>query len=77
MEAFSVETNSKVHYKSSDLLEIMKGYQDGKVELQIIVSFNKPEEAVSSYKERWQIETAFYDKHIIMQSWRQSHIDIQ
>ena len=59
MEAFSVETNSKVHYKSSDLLEIMKGYQDGKVELQIIVSFNKPEEAVSSYKERWQIETAF------------------
>ena len=26
MEAFSVETNFKVHYKSSDLLEIMKGY---------------------------------------------------
>jgi len=33
--------------------------QDGKVELQIIVSFNRPEEAASSYKERWQIETAF------------------
>ena len=27
--------------------------------LEIIVSFNKPEEAVSSYKECWQIETAF------------------
>ena len=26
---------------------------------EIIISFNKPEEAISSYKERWQIETAF------------------
>ena len=26
VEAFPVETNSKVQYKSSDLLEIMKGY---------------------------------------------------
>jgi hypothetical protein len=29
-------------------------------ELQIIASFNKPDEANSYYKERWQIETAFY-----------------
>ena len=28
-------------------------------ELQIIVSFNKPDEAQSVYKERWQIETVF------------------
>lgn len=28
-------------------------------ELQIIVSFNKPDDAQSLYKERWQIETAF------------------
>lgn len=28
-------------------------------ELQIIVSFNKPEQAQSIYKDRWQIETAF------------------
>ena len=28
-------------------------------ELQIIVSFNKPDQAQSLYKERWQIETAF------------------
>jgi hypothetical protein len=28
-------------------------------ELQIIVSFNKPDEAQTVYKERWQIETAF------------------
>jgi len=27
--------------------------------LQIIVSFNKPKQAQSVYKERWQIETAF------------------
>jgi hypothetical protein len=33
--------------------------QQGKPELQIIVSFNKPQEAISSYKKRWQIETAF------------------
>jgi hypothetical protein len=29
------------------------------------------------YRERWQIELFFYEKHIIMQSWRQSPIDIQ
>ena len=29
------------------------------------------------YHNRWQIELFFYDKHIIMQSWRQSPIDIQ
>lgn len=33
--------------------------QDGKMELQIIVSFNKLQEAIASYKESWQIETAF------------------
>ena len=31
----------------------------GVAEFQIIVSFNKPEEAQELYKERWQIETAF------------------
>jgi transposase len=31
----------------------------GVPELQIIVSFNKPDEAQSLYKERWQVETAF------------------
>jgi transposase len=40
----------------------------GKPELQILVSFCNPEKALETYKERWQIETAFYDKHIIMQS---------
>ena len=29
------------------------------------------------YHNRWQIELFFYDKHIIMQSRRQSHIDFQ
>lgn len=31
----------------------------GKPELQIIASFNRPENALSIYKERWQIESAF------------------
>ena len=33
--------------------------RDGKPELQILLSFNKPEEAVETYKMRWQIETCF------------------
>jgi len=33
--------------------------KNGKPELQIIISFNKPEDAQKYYKERWQIETAF------------------
>ena len=33
--------------------------KEGKPELQIIISFRKPEKAKQIYKERWQIETAF------------------
>lgn len=33
--------------------------KEGVPELQIIVSFNKPDEAQGLYKQRWQIETAF------------------
>jgi hypothetical protein len=33
--------------------------KNGKPELQIVISFNKPEDALEIYKERWQIETAF------------------
>lgn len=33
--------------------------KEGKPELQIVISFNKPEDALEIYKERWQIETAF------------------
>ena len=33
--------------------------RDGTPELQVIVSFNRPEEAVESYRRRWQIETMF------------------
>lgn len=36
----------------------IKGH-DGKPELQIIVSFNRPENAVAAYRQRWQIETMF------------------
>lgn len=33
--------------------------KEGKPELQIVISFNRPEDAMVIYKERWQIETAF------------------
>lgn len=33
--------------------------QDKTVELLVVVSFNKPEQAMDYYKERWQIETLF------------------
>ena len=36
----------------------IKGH-DRKPELQIIVSFNKPEDATETYQQRWQIETMF------------------
>jgi hypothetical protein len=50
---FSV--NEQLCYLSASKI---KG-KDGKPELQIIISFNKPEDAQEYYKERWQIETAF------------------
>ena len=33
--------------------------KEGKPELQIVISFNKPQDALYLYKERWQVETAF------------------
>jgi hypothetical protein len=33
--------------------------KQGVPELQIVITFNKPEDAQQTYKERWQIETAF------------------
>lgn len=33
--------------------------QEGKPELQILVSFKKPQEALACYKKRWQVETCF------------------
>jgi transposase len=33
--------------------------KDGIIEFQIIISFDKPQDAISMYKNRWQIETAF------------------
>lgn len=32
---------------------------DGVPELQILICYNRPEEAVATYKQRWQIETCF------------------
>jgi hypothetical protein len=47
--------NGQLCYLSASKIKNKQGVP----ELQIIVSFNKPQQAQSSYKERWQIETAF------------------
>ena len=36
-----------------------KSIKDGKVDFCIIVSFNKPDEALEYYAKRWQIDTLF------------------
>ena len=56
------EYQMRIYYVNGELCYLSGARlknQEGKAELQIIVSYNKPEEAISSYKERWQIETAF------------------
>ena len=50
-----VYVNGQLCYLSASKVKNKQGFP----ELQIIVSFNKPDEAQSLYKERWQIETAF------------------
>jgi len=50
-----VNVNGQLCYLSASKVKNRQGVP----ELQIIVSFNKPDEAQSLYKERWQIETAF------------------
>lgn len=50
-----VYVNGQLCYLSASKVKNKKGMP----ELQIIVSFNKPDEAQSLYKERWQIESAF------------------
>lgn len=37
----------------------MKSIRDGKMDFCIVISFNKPEEALDCYRKRWQIETLF------------------
>jgi hypothetical protein len=52
----------KIYYVNNQLCYLSAGRfknQEGIVELQVIVSFNRPERAIASYKERWQIETCF------------------
>lgn len=50
-----VYVNGQLCYLSASIVKNKKGVP----EFQILVSFNKPEQAQSVYKERWQIETAF------------------
>ncbi len=50
-----VKVNGQLCYLSASRIK----NRQGTPELQIIVSFNKPEESQSLYKERWQIESAF------------------
>lgn len=71
MKAFWLFNNLKVdqlyHYPKIVELHGQRCYlsgtktidREGKMEFLIIVSFNKPEQAMAYYKQRWQIETLF------------------
>ncbi len=50
-----VYVNGQLCYLSASKIKNREGIP----ELQIIVSFNKPDEASTLYKERWQVESAF------------------
>lgn len=50
-----VYVNGQLCYLSASKIKNKQGIP----ELQIIASFNKPDKAISLYKERWQIESAF------------------
>jgi hypothetical protein len=52
----------KIYYVNGELCYLSASKVKNKAgvpELQIIISYNKPEKAIDTYKERWQIETAF------------------
>ena len=59
-----VRVNGELCYLSASRIIIKEKVP----ELQIIVSFKKPDYAQEAYKERWQIETAFYGKLCISSS---------
>ena len=57
-----VKALTRIYYVNNQLCYLSGSKvknKEGKPEMQIIVSFNKPEDARAIYKERWQIETAF------------------
>lgn len=57
-----IKVLSKIYYINKQLCYLagskVKNKQ-GKPELQIIISFTKPELAIDNYRQRWQIESAF------------------
>lgn len=63
----SLRLNQFIHYHKIIKLGAQQCYlsgskvkdKKGSIELLIIISFNKPEQAQLNYKERWQIETCF------------------
>ena len=58
----SCRVNEKIVYVNNQLCYLSGSKvknKSGKPELQIVISFNNPQDALKIYKERWQIETAF------------------
>lgn len=52
----------KIYYVNNQLCYLSASKtknKEGKHELLIIISFNQPKQSIDSYKQRWQIETAF------------------
>ena len=58
----SCRVNDRIVYVNNQLCYLSGSKvknKEGKPELQIVISFNNPQDALEIYKERWQIETAF------------------
>ena len=58
----SCRVNDRIVYVNNQLCYLSGSKvknKTGKPELQIVMSYNKPQDALEIYKERWQIETAF------------------
>jgi len=58
----SCRVNDRIVYVNNQLCYLSGSKvknKEGKPELQIVISFSNPQDALEIYKERWQIETAF------------------
>ena len=74
---FTVYKSSKDYPEKLRKL-IIESLEDGTRYIFLTNNLDASAELVSSlYRNRWSVELFFYEKHIIMQSCRQSRIDIQ
>ena len=74
---FTVYKSSKDYPEELRKL-VVEDPEDGTRYIFLTNNLDASAELISSlYRNRWSVELFFYDKHIIMQSRRQSYIDFQ